>query len=92
MRARIELVEKNHPDLSMRKQYNLLGVARSSAVYEPVAESEENLRIKRLLDELYLIDPCLGTRRLVTILKREYNLIVNRKRLQRSWSSAMVQG
>lgn len=67
----------------MTRQCELLSVARSSADYEPVAESEENLHIKRLLDELYMIDSCLGTRRLKTILKREYGLVVNRKRLQR---------
>jgi putative transposase len=67
----------------MRTQLKLLGVARSSAVYQPVAESAKNLRIKRLLDELFLSDPSLGTRRLVTILKRDYNLAVNRKRVQR---------
>jgi putative transposase len=77
------LAEKQHPEISMRRQYKLLSVARSTADYEPVAESEENLHIKRLLDELYMIDPCLGTRRLKTILKREYGLVVNRKRLQR---------
>jgi len=67
----------------MRRQCQLLGVARSSVDYQAVAESEQNLQIKRLLDELYLIDPSLGTRRLVVILEREYNLIVNRKRVQR---------
>jgi putative transposase len=77
------LTEKQHPDISMRRQCELLNVARSSVDYEPVAESEENLRIKRLLDELYMIDPCLGPRRLRTILKRDYGLVVNRKRLRR---------
>jgi len=67
----------------MRKQLKFLSVARSTADYEPVAESEENLHIKRLLDELYLIDPSLGSRRLKTILERDHNLIVNRKRIQR---------
>ena len=77
------MVEKQHPEIGMRRQSELLGVARSSVDYEPVAESQENLHIKRLLDELYMIDPCLGTRRLKTILKRDYGLVVNRKRLQR---------
>ena len=48
-----------------------------------MAENEEDLRIKRLIDEYYMIDPCLGTRRLKTILERENGLTVNRKRLQR---------
>jgi putative transposase len=67
----------------MRTQCELLGVSRSSLDYVPVAESAENVRIKRLLDELYLRDPCLGSRRLVTVLERDHGLHVNRKRLQR---------
>jgi putative transposase len=51
--------------------------------YESVDESEENRKLKRLLDEIYLIDPCLGTRRLVTLLDRDYKILVNRKRLTR---------
>lgn len=67
----------------MRTQCNLLGVARSSLGYEPVGESAQNVKIKRLLDELYLRDPCLGSRRLVTLLERDHGMQVNRKRLQR---------
>jgi putative transposase len=48
-----------------------------------VEESAEDLRIKRLLDELYLRDPCLGSRRLVTVLERDHGVMINRKRLQR---------
>lgn len=77
------LIEAQHPKLSMRTQCKLLGVARSSLSYVPVAEARENVRIKRLLDELYLRDPCLGSRRLVTVLERDHGLLVNRKRLQR---------
>jgi len=83
VRDRIELVDDNHPELSRRQQCQLLSVARSSVDYEPVAESAEDLRIKRLLDETYLIDPCLGSRRLVTILERDHGLALNRKHVQR---------
>ena len=83
MRDRFELVEKKHPDLSVRRQCKLLDLARSTADYEPVPESAQNLRIKRLMDELYLIDPCRGSRSLVTLLRRDYGLVVNRKRVQR---------
>lgn len=83
MRERIELVEQNHPEISMRKQCELLGVARSSVDYTPVAEKPEDIRIKRILDEVYMVDPCLGSRRLVTILWRDHGIKVNRKRLQR---------
>jgi putative transposase len=83
VRERIELVEKEHPKLSMRKQCDLLGVARSSVDYRPVAEDPEDIRIKRLLDGIFLIDPCLGSRRLVTVFERDHGIKINRKRLQR---------
>jgi putative transposase len=67
----------------MRTQCKLLGIARSSVGYVPVPECDEDARLKRLLDELYLRDPCLGTRRLVSVLLRDHGLAVNRKRLQR---------
>jgi putative transposase len=67
----------------MRKQCELLGVARSTLSYEPVEASAEDVRILRIMDELYLRDPCLGTRRLVEVLQRDHGLVVNRKRLQR---------
>jgi putative transposase len=83
VRDRIELVEKAHPEISMRKQCALLGVARSTVDYQPVAEGLEDIRIKRLLDEIYMIDPCLGSRRLVTVLGRDYGVKINRKRVRR---------
>jgi len=83
VRDRIELVEKGHPRISMRKQCKLLDVARSTVDYQAVAEDPEDIRIKRLLDEIYMIDPCLGCRKLVTILTRDHGIKVNHKRLRR---------
>ena len=67
----------------MRSQCELLGVCRSMLAYEAVAESGEDRRVMRLLDELYLKDPCLGSRRLVKVLERDHGIKANRKRLQR---------
>ena len=83
MRERVELVEKKHPEISMRQQCDLLGVARSTVTYKPVEEDPEDIRIKRLLDEVYMIDPCLGSRRLVTVLARDYDIKTDRKRITR---------
>jgi len=83
MRERSELVKKGHPKVSLRKQCKLVSVARSSVDYQRVEESPEDLELKRLLDEIYLIDPCLGSRRLVTVLERDHDRKVNRKRLRR---------
>jgi len=83
MRERFKLVNERDPRLSLRKQCQLLGVARSSVDYQRAPESAEDLELKRLLDEIYLLDPCLGSRRLVTVLQRDHDRKVNRKRLQR---------
>lgn len=72
-----------HPDLSLRRQCELLGIARSSLAYIPAPEGDEDLRIKRILDEIHLLDPSSGSRRCVVILARDHGLTVNRKRAQR---------
>ena len=78
-----ELVERRHASLSLRRQCVLLGVSRSSLDYQAVPESAEDADLRRKLDELYLRDPCLGSRRLSAVLERDWGLVVNRKRLQR---------
>ena len=82
-KERAELVDKNHPKLSVRAQCELLQVTRSSLNYAPVLESEQDREVMRLMDEIYLIDPCIGTRRMVRILDRDYGLKTNRKRIRR---------
>ena len=77
MRDRTGLVEKDHPQLNQRRQCLLLDVARSSPAYQPVVENIEDKKIKRIPDETYLIDPCLGSRKLVTLLERDHGLVVN---------------
>jgi putative transposase len=77
------LVDKNHPEISMRKPSILFGVARSTITCIPVDEDPEDLRIKRLVDEIYLKDPCLGNRRFVTVLERGHDVKMDRKRLAR---------
>src|SRR4029077_2031216 len=62
------LVEADHPELTVRRQCELLGVSRSSLYYEPVPESVENLRLMRLLDKEYTTHPFLGSRRLTAWL------------------------
>jgi putative transposase len=58
--VRAELLEPEHPMLSMRTQCSLMSVTRSTLYYQPVEEDEEDLRIKRIMDEIYLIDPLPG--------------------------------
>jgi putative transposase len=57
------LVEADHPELSMRRQCELLGLSRSSLYYEPAAETAENLRLMRLIDQECTAHPFRGSRR-----------------------------
>ncbi len=53
-----ELIEPRHPKLSMRTQCKLLRLTRSSLSYVPVEENGDDRSLKRILDELYVRDPC----------------------------------
>lgn len=79
--ARRNLVEIC-PELSLRRQCELVGISRSAFYYEAVPESEENLALMRRLDELNLEHRWYGSRRLTALLQREGHA-VNRKRVTR---------
>jgi putative transposase len=75
-------VEREHPEISVRRQCDLLGVNRSGLYYQPADESEENLMLMRLIDEQYTRRPIYGSRRLVAWLRGQ-GRGVNRKRVAR---------
>lgn len=76
------MIEPGHPDLSIVKQCELLGLARSSYYYQPVPVSEENLFLMRLLDEQYTKTPFYGTRKMTAWLNLQ-GYPVERKRVRR---------
>lgn len=67
---------------SLRQQCDLLGLNRSGLYYRPVAESDENLALMRLLDEQYTRTPCYGVLRMVAYL-RSLGHEANPKRVRR---------
>ncbi len=56
---------------------------RSSYYYEPIPESEDNLRLMQLIDEQYTRQPVYGSRRMTKWLTEDCGEEVNRKRVQR---------
>jgi putative transposase len=76
------LVEPGHPEISVRRQCELLGISRSGLYYRPAGERAENLRLMRLIDELYTKRPFFGSRRM-TVWLGEQGYGVNRKRVGR---------
>jgi putative transposase len=69
-------------ELSIRRQCELLDVSRSSIYYDAQGESEENLRIMRLMDEEFLEQPTHGVLQMQDFLFA-CGFIVNHKRIRR---------
>jgi putative transposase len=66
----------------VRRQCELLALSRGSWYYAPTGESEENLRLMRLLDEQYTRTPFYRVKRMTAWLQRQGELI-NEKRVRR---------
>ncbi len=64
------MIDRTHP-LPVVQQCQLLGVARSTAYYEPRPVSNTALALMRRIDELHLQYPFAGARMLRDVLRRE---------------------
>jgi putative transposase len=80
--ARRELIEPDHPELTVLAQCELLGLARSSYYYESVSDTQEDHRVMRLIDRLFTQSPQYGSRRITWCLRRDGE-VINRKRVGR---------
>ena len=76
------MISRDHPDLSLSRQCQVLSISRSSFYYELKGESPENLSLMRRIDELFLKYPFYGSRQMVRQLRRE-NIHVGRHRVRR---------
>jgi putative transposase len=77
-----QLIAPGHPQVSLRRQCALLGLAHTSLYYRSVGESAENEHLMRLLDTQYTATPFSGSRRMTAWL-RSQGYAVNRKRVTR---------
>src|SRR6266404_2083949 len=77
------LVDRGHGELSVRRQCQLLGIARSG-IYRlrPAANDDDDPALLRRIDELFTTWPFLGSRRMTAMLRAEGHA-VNGKRVQR---------
>ena len=49
--AKRSMIDRDHSELSIRRQCGLIGLNRSSLYYQPAGESAYNLQLMRLLVE-----------------------------------------
>jgi putative transposase len=76
-------IEPHIPDLSIVRQCDLIGLARSTYYYSPnVMESPENLFVMRMIDKMYTDHPYYGSPRITDGL-RDLGYLVNHKRVER---------
>jgi len=76
------MIRRDHPDLSLSQQCQVLAISRSSFYYRSKGESVENLALMRRIDELFLKYPFYGSRQMVRQLRRE-GICVGRHRVRR---------
>jgi putative transposase len=76
------MIETHHPDLSIRRQCELIRLNRSTFYTEPAGETAFNLHLMRRIDEQYLRTPFYGYPRMTAALRRK-GYTVNRKRVAR---------
>ena len=79
---RRQMVDREHPSLSLVRQCAPLGVSRSSLYYRPRAASAEDLSLMGESDRQYLETHFYGSRRMKAWLERS-GVRVSRKRVQR---------
>lgn len=75
-------MERAHPQISIARQCELLGLSRSGYYYQPSGESELNLLLMRRIDAEYTEHPFFGYRKMLHVLRSEGHL-VNKKRIAR---------
>jgi putative transposase len=76
------MIDVHWPKLSVARQCQLLGMARSSYYYQAKGESAFNLLLMRQIDEQYLNTPWYGSRQMARHLRRQGH-VVGRKRIRR---------
>jgi putative transposase len=75
-------MEPAHPQISLARQCDLVGLPRSTDYYQAQGERAENLHLRHLLDQPYTETPYDGVRRMPAWL-RSQGYAVNPKRVAR---------
>lgn len=78
-------------ELSVSRQAELLSLNRTSLYYRPVDVPDEELRLRRRVDEIYTHRPVSGSRYITAILRRE-GWVINRKRVVRCMRDMGIAG
>jgi putative transposase len=76
------MIDVQHPELSIRRQCELVGLNRATFYWEPASETPLNLALMRLIDAQFTRTPFYGYRRM-TVYLQDQGQPVNSKRVAR---------
>ncbi len=76
------MIERTHPDISIRRLCELIGLNWASYYYKPARETDFNLIMMRLIDEQYMKTPYYVYPKMTVHLRRA-GYAVNPKRIRR---------
>jgi putative transposase len=79
---RRQMIDPDHPELSIVRQCELVATSWSGFYYQPAGETPLNLELMRLIDRQFLETPWYGSRQMARHLRRE-GYPVGRKRVRR---------
>jgi putative transposase len=82
LERRRQMIEPEHPRLSIVRQCELVSISRSGFYRYPAGGSPLNLELMRLIDAQFLETPWYGSRQMARHLRRE-GYTVGRKRMRR---------
>jgi putative transposase len=86
------MIDRATPELPVTSQAALLGLNRTGLYYQAVPPSAKEVAIKHRIDRIYTDNPTYGSRRIAVLLERDYDLIVNRKAVQRHMREMGIAG
>ena len=86
------MIDRDHAVLPLTSQAELLGLNRTSLYYQAVPPSPKEVAIKHTIDRIYTDTPTYGSRRIAVLLERDYDLVVNRKAVQRHMREMGIAG
>ncbi len=78
---RKSMIDRDHDQLSLVRQCNLLDVSRASVYYRPAPPKAEDLELMALMDRQYLKTPFYGSRKMKAWLRWQ-GYLVNRKKVR----------
>ena len=77
---RLTLANKEHPNISILRQAELLDISRSSIYYQSTVNPED-IQIMNAIDKIFTQYPFYGHQRIKPELKEEYGINIGKKRI-----------